>query len=504
MDPQECIFGEREGGYRWCMDDPEDQEALKTMHDQFQPLRDIVSLVTGEKWPSIVTEHGFHGTIFRFPLRKSISKISDNLYDSERVVDLFESFIADAELSLLFLKNVTSVSLKHVSADGEVNTRLQVKSRARGHAALESHSESETSTRFKVITQSSENPKGTEWLLTTCKMRKGSAANLDLLAEKLCFSPQVDLAFPCGEERDCRESRLSCFLPLPNNQSNKTGLPVHVNACFGLTDNRREIKWQESDQKHDEHAVWNELLLKELLPQTYLGLIRDAVKLAQECVLPASRVYDLWPDITQMKHKGRWQAVALDVLQQLFRENMAVLSLAKDETKFVPPSEALLPCKGPTSSDILAALERTLVSCGENLVTLPQHVTRALAEDHPRPDTLKHVTPTCVREALGRIHVHALSKNDKLHLLEYVLSDANYKALEGLQLLPLSDGSFRAFMRTEVEAALIDSSNFPRSAFALWHHTLNNNLTSCCVITMSIIILSIIPKYVMIEVPGVK
>lgn len=462
MDPQEHIFGEREGGYRWYMDDPEDQEALITMHDQFQPLRDIVSLVTGEKWSSIVTEHHFHGTIFRFPLRKTISKISDNLYDSERVGDLFESFIADAELSLLFLKNVTSVSLKHVTADGEVSTRLKVKSSAQGHAALESNTESETSTRFKVITQSSEDPKETEWLLTTCKMKKGSAENLDLLAEKLCFSPQVDLAFPCGEARDCGESRLSCFLPLPNNQSNKTGLPVYVNACFGLTGNRREIKWQESEQKHDEHAVWNELLLKEVLPQTYLSLIQDAIKLAQELVLPASRVYDLWPDITQMKHQDKWHAVALDVLQHLFRENMAVLSLAKDKTRFVPPSEALLPCNGPVSSGVLAALERTLVSCGENLVSLPQHVSRALAEGHPRPDTLKHVTPAFVRDVLRRIDVHSLSKNDKLHLLEYVLSDANYKALEGLQLLPLSDGSFRAFTHTQVEAALMDSSKFPR------------------------------------------
>lgn len=462
MDPQEHIFGEREGGYRWYMDDPEDQEALLTMHDQFQPLRDIVSLVTGKKWTSVVTGHDFHGTIFRFPLRKTISKISDNLYDSEKVVELFESFIADAELSLLFLKNVTSVTLKHVTADGEVNSRLKVKSSAHGHAVLESKKEFETSTRFKLITQNSDDPKETKWLLTTCKMKKGSAENLDLLAEKLSFSPQVDLAFPCGEKRDCGESRLSCFLPLPNNESNKTGLPVYVNACFGLTDNRRQIKWQESDQKHDEHAIWNELLLKEVLPQTYLNLIKDAIKLAKEFVLPASCVYDLWPDIIQMKHKDKWYAVALDVLQHVFRENMAVLSLAKDKTKFVPPSEALLPCNGPTSSDILAALERTLVSCGENLVTLPQSVSRAIAEAHPRPDTLKHVTPAFVRNVLRRIDIHTLSKNDKLSLLEYVLSDEKYKELEGLQLLPLSDGSFRAFTCREVDTALIDSSKFPR------------------------------------------
>lgn len=462
MDPQENIFGEREGGYRWYMDDSEDQKNLITMHDQFQPFRDMVSLVTGQKWSNIVKGHHFQGTIFRFPLRKTISKISDNLYDSKKVVELFESFIADAELSLLFLKNVTSVFLGHIDANGKVNPRMMVKSSSHQHAALESRNESETSTRFKLITQHSDDPKETKWLLTTCKMKKGGAGNLNLLAEKLSFSPQVDLAFPCGEKRDCGEGRLSCFLPLPNNESNKTGLPVYVNACFGLTDNRRQIKWQESDQKHDEHAVWNELLLKEVLPQTYLNLIKDAIELAQTLVLPVSCVYDLWPDITQVKHKDRWHAVALDVLQHVFRENMAVLSLAKDGRKFVPPSEALLPCNGPTSSDVLAALERTLVSCGENLVTLPQNISRAIAEAHPRPDTLKHVTPPFVRHVLRRMDMHTLSKGDKLHLLEYVLSDGKYKELEGLQLLPLSDGSFRAFTSRKVDMALIDSSTFPR------------------------------------------
>ncbi|XP_011609033.2 sacsin [Takifugu rubripes] len=463
MDPQEQIFGEREGGFRWYMDDPQHQEYLTTMHDQFQPIRDIVSLISNKKWSSIVTEHQyFNGTLFRFPLRNRVSEISDNLYNSGKVADLFESFITDAELSLLFLKNVASVSLKHVTADGEVSTRLQVTSSALKEEIRESGNEFQASTRSKVITQISDDQKETTWLLTTCTMKKGSAENLDSLAEKLSFSPRVDLAFPFDEEKGSGQGRVCCFLPLPDNESNKTGLPVYVNACFGLTDNRRQIKWPESDQKHDEHALWNELLVKQVLPQTYLFLIKDAIKLAQECVLPSSRVYQLWPDISKMEHKDKWHAVALDVLQHLFRENMAVLSLAKDETKFIPPSEALLPCNGPTSSDILAALKRTLVSRGENLVTLPPSISRAIAEAHPHPHTLKHVTPAFMRGFLRGTDMQSLSEDDKFCLLKYVLSDKKYKDLQDLQLLPLSDGSFRAFTQRKIDTALIDSRDFPR------------------------------------------
>ncbi|XP_059198134.1 sacsin-like [Centropristis striata] len=465
LDPQEKIFGVREGGFQWSLDDADDQEDLMTIHDQFQPFHDIVSLLSGQEWSKVIKENQqFDGTVFRFPLRKEASDISDNLYDSNKVVELFDSFIADADLSLLFLKNVISVSLIHIDVHGTVNSRLEVKSSVPSNVVLESEDESitESSTRFKVISLNSKDHKETTWLLTTCTMKEGNVEELDSLAKKLSFFPQVDLAFPCGEKRDSRESRLSCFLPLPNNESNKTGLPVYVNACFGLTDNRRHIKWQEEDQKHDEHAVWNELLMKEVLPQAYLMIIQDAIKLAQASVLPVSYVYNLWPDISQIKHREKWYAVALDVLDHLFKQNVAVLSLAKNERQFITPSEAVFPCNGPTSSDILAAIERTLVSCGENLVTLSGSVAKAINEAYPQPSTLKHVTPTFLRDILRRMNMHTISKDDKLWLLEYVLSDGKYRELKGLQLLPLNDGSFRSFTDREEDTALIDSNEFPR------------------------------------------
>ncbi|XP_047225644.1 sacsin-like, partial [Girardinichthys multiradiatus] len=266
MDPQEKIFGERNGGFLWSLDDEEHQESLMTMNDQFQPYRDLVSLVGKQEWCKIIENQYFSGTLFRFPLRNKASEISDNLYDSDKMAELFDSFIADADLNLLFLKNVSSVSLIHISEDGTVTTRLEVKFSEQTKLLLKQEDDIEGLTRFKGITLNSKEQKETKWLVTTYTMKESKMPNLDLLAKKLSFLPRVDLAFPLDEQRDCFQGRLSCFLPLPNNESNKTGLPVHVNACFGLTDNRRHIKWQEEDQKHDEHALWNELLVKEVLP----------------------------------------------------------------------------------------------------------------------------------------------------------------------------------------------------------------------------------------------
>lgn len=436
-----------------------------TLHDQFQPFRDIMSLVQHQEWAQVImNDQRFDGTIFRFPLRNKASEISGNLYNSDRVIDLFNSFIADAELSLLFLRNVTSVSLIHIQADGTVSTRLEVKSSQLTDAVLESkHGQAANGfTRFKLITCNSGRAKQTKWLVTTCTMKEGNVQALDTLAKKLSFLPQVDLAFPCGERRDCTQSRLSCFLPLPNNESNKTGFPVYVNACFGLTDNRRLIKWQEEDQKHDEHAVWNELLVKEVLPLAYVIIIRDTLKLAEQRILPASAVYNLLPDITQVEHKEKWHAVAQNVIQHLFRDDVPLLSLARDERQFISPSKAVLPCNGPTSQAVLSAIKRTLINCGENIVTLPESVAKALHTAYPQDRTLRHVTPPFMRDVLRRIGVNTLSKVDKLCLLEYVLSDGNYRELKGLQLLPLSDGSFRFFTDKEEDTAFIDSDRFPR------------------------------------------
>lgn len=449
----------------WSLDDPDHQQSLMTLRDQFQPFRDIVSLVQRQEWDeAIVEDQHFDGTIFRFPLRNKASEISDNLYDSNRVIDLFNSFIADAELSLLFLRNVTSVSLVHIHADGTVNTRLKVKSSQLNDAVLKAMDDQPAHgfTRFKLITSNSGSPKETKWLVTTCTMKDGNVQALDALAKKLSFLPQVDLAFPCGERRDCTQSRLSCFLPLPNNESNKTGFPVYVNACFGLTDNRRLIKWQEEDQKHDEHAVWNELLVKEVLPLAYVMIIQDTLKLAKQSILPVSAVYNLFPDITQVEHKEKWHAVAQNVIHRLFREDVALLSLARGERQFISPSRAVLPCNGPTSPAVLSAIERTLINYGENIVTLPGRVAKAIDVAYPRGKTLKYVTPSFMRDILHRVEINTLSKDDKLYLLEYVLSDGNYKELKDLQLLPLSDGSFRSFTKREEDAAFIDSDRFPR------------------------------------------
>lgn len=467
LDPQEKLFGERTGGFRWSLEEEEDKETLLNLQDQFQPFRDVVKLVSGQRWKDIIQEEQhFKGTLFRFPLRSEASEISDNLYDSNKVVQLFDSFIADADISTLFLRNVSSVSLQHINTKGSVNVRLTVTSSPTVDLSLKTSNESniDGSTCFKTITSTPEGKKQTKtkWLVTTCCMKEGHVPELDLLAKKLSFRPQVDLAFRCSQESVLTDGRLSVFLPLPNNDSNKTGFPVHVNACFGLTDNRRHIKWQEEDQKYDEAAKWNELLVKEVLPHTYLLMLQDATNLAKSSTLPVSYVYNIWPDLSQTKHKDKWHRIAEDLLQRLLKQNTAIFSLVEDERQFVSPAMAVCPSDDTMTSETMAAVTRALIAGGEKLVNFPDHVSRAVQLAFPNRDTLKWVTPALVRSVLRRNAVSNLSNDDKRSLLQFILSDEKYHNLRDLKMLPLSDGTFKTFTNEEKDIALIDNDSFPR------------------------------------------
>ncbi|KAI5106775.1 sacsin [Silurus meridionalis] len=467
FDPQKLMFDDEREGYRWSLDDEADRKHILKFKDQFKPFQDIINLVCNGSctWDKIINEHYFKGTLFRFPLRDEASEISDNLYDSKKATQLFDSFIPDADISVLFLRSVSSISLLHIDLNGSVTIRMKV-STSSPTSPLQQTDDFrgnyvQGKTSFKTVSCRSpdQDETTTQWLVTACRLVEEYETEIDTLAHKLSLYPQVDVAFQCDEDGAGSSGRLSCFLPLPNNETNRTGLPVHINACFGLTDNRRYIKWQEEDQKNDESAKWNELLMKEVLPHVYLKMLQDGVKLSKKSVLPVSAVYKLWPNLKETQDSPRWHKVAVDLFQRLFKEQ-EIFSLAKNENKWVAASDAVFPAD--TDTDIMSAVFRLLIEEGENLVTVPEHVLLSITETFPNPDSLEWVTPSFVRSVLDRNNIKSVGKDEKLSILKYVLNDGRYEELNGLKLLPLSDGSFRSFTNQEEDTVLIDNEKFSR------------------------------------------
>ena len=66
------------------------------------------------------------------------------------------------------------------------------------------------------------------------------------------------------------------YLPLPI----RTGLPVHINAAFAVTSNRRYLCERNEDDKFDMRAIWNEALLEDAVCKSYINMLADLASLA--------------------------------------------------------------------------------------------------------------------------------------------------------------------------------------------------------------------------------
>ncbi|MBN3304124.1 SACS protein, partial [Amia calva] len=468
LDPQQSYL--EDGGW-WSVEDEEDRQQLQNYPEQFEPLRWALQETSRQtSWEDLLHGEPFRGTLFRFPLRAEASKISDNLYNHQRVFELFKSFQADSELSLLFLKNVASISMRHIDPDGNVTNHLTVTAsqdtvseESMAGEAFSLISASETSYCLKLVSRQSPGlaEHCCKWLVSSFTARSGQDSELDELAEKMKYLPCVGLAYPLTEDNCKRpKGRLSCFLPLPDNEANWTGLPVHVNACFGLTDNRRYVKWLEEDQKYDEAAQWNELLLNQLLPPAYCQTILCAIALTQSQSSPMqpSMTYNLWPDLDNLAHKELWRKMGETMCKLLVEYK--VLCSARSDTDWLKPREAIFPVTCKTEDQILGAVDDLLLAQQQPLVKVPKHVYNTVKSFFK--EKLTQGTPEFLCNILRSCDLNSIAADQKLLLLEFILKD--YQCVKGLQLLPLSDGTFTKFCSPgQGQTVFIDSKEFPRS-----------------------------------------
>ena len=122
LDPHQTLFGPHESGQCWNLRD--DSKEISEFSDQFAPF---IGLFGSTK--ETFVKGNFPGTFFRFPLRRQPSQLSGTLYNKQKVLELFESFQADADTVLLFLKSVQAVSLHVREADGSEKLVFRVTAR---------------------------------------------------------------------------------------------------------------------------------------------------------------------------------------------------------------------------------------------------------------------------------------------------------------------------------------------------------------------------------------
>ncbi|XP_078000240.1 sacsin-like [Glandiceps talaboti] len=417
--------------------------------DQFKPYLGIFGCDS-----SSFDRGDYDGTLFRFPLRKHPSELSSNVITEDRIVGpegWITSFKEDIGLTLLFLKNIEAIHIyERHRIDGDItllqgakiseSVRQQVRFQKAAFLEQVKHNKHTmpVSINVEIEVEEKHSTETKHWIVVHQVKSPESSSELKTLAndKELNLLPWVGAAVEMEHRQQSERGRIFCFLPLPPSQT--TGLPVHIHGYFGLGDNRRSIKWPDSESKQDKTAKWNLLLTSDAIPEVYAKLILTAIT---EYKWKPDRIYAAWPDPSIVKSK-EWQLIFKKLLKLLVQHKIFYTDASGG--KWVHLSDAIFDIPDRyVSTDIRETVVNTMLKDGAPVVTVPSHVINCLEMQYIQ---INEMSPQLVRNQLKKgASLSQMTRQSKLLLLEYVLSDRAFHDLQGLNLLPLDDGSFTSF-----------------------------------------------------------
>ena len=433
----------------------------------------------------------YSGTLFRFPLRSAASDLSKKTYTAEKVRKLFNALKEEASVILLFLKNIEEIGLfetdernikRHIftvrlSDSCRQEVRRKKKDFLTQVELLSKRTIQDTRLSLHLAVEEVD-ARGTvaqnKWLVYhQVDARDSSLKELSL---DLGLLPWVGFATPLNKlKRQALSStggRIFCFLPLPPDADSKTGFPVHVHGYFGLTDNRRGLKWPGLDCQDDSTAEWNVSLVKRVASQAYANLLLS-LKETGDSSSKAELIYQSWPNLQEVeKH---WKVMLKSMFSTLMTKN--VFWTPANGGQWIILNEGRLDritSEFPNvTRNVRDVVLETLAQANEAIVIVPSHVMKAI--NTYAPVTWNSITPAYLRSLLkkkakGSWKATNTPREKKLKLLEFSLVDKNLQDMQGVPLLPLADGGFVDFRslqyyRDPNAAVYVSSATHPRSLF---------------------------------------
>ncbi|XP_021358916.1 sacsin-like [Mizuhopecten yessoensis] len=406
-------------------------------------------------------EENYSGSIFWFSLRRYPSELSTRVFDHSDVTELIVSFKKEAATLPLFLKNIGLVSFSDqekksasFSVKCHVLEKEEKKSFNRKLKACNGVSPNDSMKaifRVDISLKDGQHVSKQHWVVCNyIKGRSDLSVELRELAEdkQLSYSPFVGLATPVDYTTDIPfHGQVFCFLPLPNTSENQTGLPLHVNGFFALSQDRHHVKWPPDDQteRMDPPQKWNRLLCEEVLVDAYVDTVEYVKSLTvkdncTEC--DTNIVYSILP--TQKNIRPNWDAVFNPLCRRLKDKN---IFYTNNGDKWIKAEDAIFSMLQCIEDELEPSTIRQTEQCifdlllkyQRNVVKVPSHVAE-MFPDVPR------ITPKYLRNVLRESNIYGrLPVKEQIFLLQFILADRQYDDLQNLMLLPLEDGTFRSF-----------------------------------------------------------
>ena len=440
MDPQKRIW-KRQPGHKYKLTNNKPE-----YKDSFAPFRFVDSCSLGLK-------QNYPGTMIRLPLRKKTSGLSNTLYDIEKLKSLMNVLKDDADILLLFLRYIEKVEIFLINDKGKVGEIFSVRHKAveniRAHkskflAQVKEYYGNpknpfpQLQYELTIVIQDieSRSQKDCQWVIT---QRVGSdRQEIIHTSKKICSLPWVGVAISPSSQ--C-SSRMFCFLPMPDSEEVNPPLPVCVHGTFGLTKDRRHLKWKTSDMKNDYGALWNDLLLSEMLPSCYaycLGMLKS------KCAQDKDKFYTFWPHVFSID-RTNWRIILKPLLSLLLQDQL----VWSQNGSWVKLQSSVYVVPQMNSGQFPQVVINSLIKCSKVVVVLDDRVWEAVKFIYPCPSTYPFtiITPLLFRQALknNSSKYTSMSRAKRLELLHYCIEDDDYRDLSGLVLLPLVNGTFTAF-----------------------------------------------------------
>ena len=440
----------------------------------------------------------YDGTIFRFPLRPpgANSKLSETAYSSEKVVqNLFHSLKEEATILLLFLKNITTISLYNYDQrsgkpklllDISIDTNRIPQVLAERRRCIELAKEWQTrqnsiirlySLSMTITNAFKDEPFTTKSFYLVLNSIGTSDEEINAKAEQLKVIPWVGIAAPCSFSTVVENCEMSvsgnavnveslinifpslskvdwqyiepvvsghafCFLPLPN----PTGLPVSINGYFSVADNRRSLKWPTHDE-HGKGADFNKDLVMKMVSYAYAVMITCRCQLVSYVNTPSylsnelSDAYSIWPLVSQVKNHPIWSCLVDPVVKLLMEQK--VMWTAAGGGKWVKFSDAYYQ---PEELSVPNAVIDLLLEIRTPFVVLPQVVLEGIRNVDSLADTVKsrQITPDLLRKIMKQLNFNPKTMLDQtkcIEILSFILSDfsnnTNIDCLLGINVIPL-------------------------------------------------------------------
>ena len=308
---------EIEGGETLCIFDPLHKHNKKRVGTRYVDMRLVrksyQDVFSGYNEDVLFTDDQQKGTVFRFPLRQSASKISNAVITPDTLKNIFDSFKLDLSEMMLFLKSVTKVTVSTLS-DGKLITErfvsvslsdedrrqrdmfckevkrfaVEIKNERSSLVLLEP-----LQFNYTLRTKDSLNREDA-WYIVQRIGLEGSNAMPETVEtaskdRKLGMLPVGGVAVHLPKEnwstaniaRSCEmrntvryrlrekgKGRSYCFLPLPG----LTGLPMHINGHFILDHEARRGLWKK-EHGEDFKSAWNHMLMQRVISLAYVRAI---------------------------------------------------------------------------------------------------------------------------------------------------------------------------------------------------------------------------------------